>query len=119
MRNFRKYDVWLDGIEYAVEVYDTTENFPSNERFGLTSQIRRAVVSIPSNVAEGSSRTSDKEFSRFVEISLGSSFELETHLILSQRRRYISTDERDKLLISLHSLQRRLNALRTKLLTGI
>ena len=115
MRNFRKYDIWIDGIEFVLNTYTATDAFLPEERFGLTSQMRRSAVSIPSNIAEGSSRKSDQEFSRFLEISLGSAFELETQLILSFRRRYISQESFNKLLEALHSLQRRINALRTTL----
>ena len=113
MRNFRKYDIWIDGIEFVLDVYTATDTFPSEERFGLTSQARRSAVSIPSNIAEGSSRKSDIEFSRFLEIALGSAFELETQLILAFRRKYLSQVNFDRLLEAIHSLQRRINALRT------
>lgn len=117
MRDFRKYDIWTDAIDLSIEVYRLTDLLPSDERFGLSSQMRRAVVSISSNIAEGASRNSNLDFSRFVEISLGSSFELETQLIISLRRMYVSKEALDALLPKLHSLQRRINALRTTLLT--
>jgi len=116
MRDFRKYNIWTDGIDFSIEIYKITDAFPTDERFGLISQMRRSSVSIPSNIAEGASRKSNLEFSRFIEISLGSSFELETQLIISLRRKYISTEVIDVLLPPLQSLQRRLNALRTTLL---
>ena len=116
MRNFRKYDIWTDGIDFSIEIYRTTGSFPSDERFGLISQMRRAAVSIPSNIAEGASRKSNLEFSRFIEISLGSSFELETQLIISLQQKYISSEAMSVLLPTLQSLQRRLNALRNTLL---
>ena len=78
MRNFREYDIWIDGIQLVNDVYDLVDNFPSNEKFSLSSQITRSAVSIPSNISEGASRNSEKDFARFLEISLGSSFELET-----------------------------------------
>ncbi len=117
MRNFRKYDIWTDGIDFSIEIYRITSSFPSDERFGLISQMRRAAVSVPSNIAEGSSRKSNLEFSRFIEIALGSSFELETQLIISRQQKYISTEAMDVLLPPLQSLQRRLNALRNTLLS--
>jgi len=116
MRNFRKYDIWTDGIDFSIGIYKTTSSFPSDERFGLISQMRRAAVSIPSNIAEGASRKSNLEFSRFIEISLGSSFELETQLIISLQQKYISSEAMNALLPPLQSLQRRLNALRNTLL---
>ncbi|MBC7776897.1 MAG: four helix bundle protein [Phycisphaerae bacterium] len=117
MRNFRKYDIWIDGIDFSIEIYSITGSYPSDERFGLISQMRRAAVSIPSNIAEGASRKSNLEFSRFIEIALGSSFELETQLIISLQQKYISTEVMDVLLPPLQSLQCRLNALRTTLLS--
>jgi len=115
MRNFRKYDIWIDSMEFVVQTYALTERFPADERFGLMSQMRRSAVSIPSNIAEGASRRTDKEFSRFIEVSLGSSFELETQLIISQKRQYITLHTLQTMLEPLHSLQRRLNAFHTKL----
>ena len=84
MRNFKELKIWQKGFEIAVDTYKITASFPSAEKFGLSSQITRAAVSIPSNVAEGSSRKSEKDYHRFVEISLGSSFELETQLLIAK-----------------------------------
>ena len=84
MRNFKELKVWQKGFEIAVNCFKITNEFPSQEKFGLVSQINRCGVSIPSNISEGSSRTSDKDYSRFIEISLGSCFELETQLLIAQ-----------------------------------
>lgn len=84
MRNFKELKIWQKGFEIAVETYKLTSSFPSFEKFGISSQITRAAVSIPSNIAEGSSRKSDKDYHRFIEISLGSSFELETQLLIAK-----------------------------------
>lgn len=84
MRNFKELKIWQKGFEIAVETYKLANTFPSSEKFGISSQITRAAVSIPSNVAEGSSRRSDKDYHRFIEISLGSSFELETQLLIAK-----------------------------------
>ncbi|MGI8636830.1 MAG: four helix bundle protein [Segetibacter sp.] len=84
MRNFRELKIWQKGFEIAVDTYKITASFPSSEKFGISSQITRAAVSIPSNVAEGSSRKSEKDYHRFVEISLGSSFELETQILIAK-----------------------------------
>jgi four helix bundle protein len=83
MHNFRKLNIWIDAMALAKEVYLLTSKFPKDEKFGLVSQINRCSVSVPSNIAEGSSRSSKKEFSHFIKISLGSLFELETQLILA------------------------------------
>lgn len=116
MRDFRKYDIWTDGVNFSTEIYSITDALPTDERFGLRSQMRRAAVSIPSNIAEGASRTSKIEFSRFIEMALGSSFELETQLIISLRRNYVPAAVLNALFPKLHSLQRRLTAFRTTLL---
>lgn len=78
MRDFRKLDIWKNGIELVKQVYQLSNKLPSEEKFGLRSQITRAAVSVPSNIAEGCSRNSEVEFKRFLEISMGSLFEVET-----------------------------------------
>lgn len=88
MHQYKKLDVWKKSIELAVEIYAYTKNFPSEEKFGLTSQIRRSVISIPSNIAEGAGRKSNKEFCQFLNIVYGSSCELDTQLLISMNRFY-------------------------------
>lgn len=88
MRTFKELKIWQKGFEIAVNSFRITETFPNKEKFGLALQINRAGVSIPSNIAEGSSRSSDKDYSRFAEISLGSAFELETQLLIAKNVRY-------------------------------
>ena len=88
MRNFKQLKIWQKGFQVAVNCYKLTSAFPSQEKFGLTSQLNRAGVSIPSNIAEGSSRNSDKDYNRFIEISLGSAFELETQLLIAKELNY-------------------------------
>ena len=112
MRNFREYDVWLDAMELVNDIYENCDKFPKNEQFGITSQITRSAVSIPSNIAEGASRKSEKDFSRFLEYSLGSAFELETQLRIAQRRNYITQEETDRILNNLFSLQKRISGFR-------
>lgn len=82
MRNFKNLTVWQKGMNLVKEVYFLGKYLPNNEKFGLYSQMTRAAVSIPSNIAEGCGRQSDKEFKRFLEIALGSAYELETQLLL-------------------------------------
>lgn len=84
MRNFKGLKIWQKGLDIAVRSFKLTSTFPKEEKYGLCSQITRAAVSIPSNIAEGSGRGSEKDYSRFVEISLGSSYELETHLLIAK-----------------------------------
>ena len=88
MRNFKELKIWQKGFQIAVNSFRITENFPVQEKFGLSIQINKAGVSIPSNIAEGSSRSSQKDYCRFIEISLGSSFELETQLLIAKDLNY-------------------------------
>jgi four helix bundle protein len=84
MRNFKDLKIWQKGFHIAVHSYKLANTFPREEKFGLCSQVTRAAVSIPSNIAEGSSRSSEKDYCRFIEIALGSSYELETHLLIAK-----------------------------------
>ena len=115
MRNFREYDVWKRSISFTSGIYRLTDNFPDKEKFGMTSQLRRACVSISSNIAEGCSRNSEKDFARFVEIALGSAFEVETLLTICEEVGYLSHEqvktERDQLQV----IQKGLNSLYTRL----
>ena len=88
MRNFKELKIWQKGFQIALNGFRITETFPQQEKFGLALQINKAGVSIPSNIAEGSSRSSDKDYRRFIEISLGSSFELETQLLIAKSVKY-------------------------------
>lgn len=92
----------------AKEVYLTTSTFPKEEKFGLVSQMNRCSVSVPSNIAEGSSRSSNKEFAHFIKISIGSLFELETQLTLSNEVGIISTEALDTLTTKIITLQKML-----------
>ena len=83
--NFKNLKVWQKAVELAVLVYEVTKSFPSEERFGITSQMRRCSVSTSSNIAEGFARNSSKAFTNYLEISLGECFELETQLIIAFR----------------------------------
>jgi len=89
MHRYQELQVWQLAMDLSESVYRRSEDFPKDERFGLTSQIRRAAVSIPSNIAEGAGRNSNGEFNQFLGISVGSLFELETQLILASRFGYI------------------------------
>ena len=89
--NFKKLKIWQMGMELAKKIFKITSGFPSSEKYGLTSQLNRCSISIPSNIAEGSSRT-NKSFSHFLDISLGSSFELQTQLLLANSQSYVPDD---------------------------
>jgi len=92
VHNFRKLDIWLKSMDLVVEIYQLTNTFPNNEKFGLSSQMNRSAVSIPSNIAEGSAKSSNKDFARFLEMSIGSSYELETELTIASKLNYIEHD---------------------------
>src|SRR6476660_2785055 len=92
MFKFEKLMVWQKAIDFADLAYTVTKTFPSDERFGLTSQMRRASVSVSSNIAEGSSRNSNTDFARFVEISTGSLFETVSQAFVAKRQGFIADD---------------------------
>lgn len=92
MRTHHDLEVWKRSIDFVTSVYKLTEDYPKTEIYGLTNQIRRAVVSIPSNIAEGAARTSKKEFSHFLSISLGSLSEVETQLIISRNLNMLANE---------------------------
>jgi len=116
MRDFRKLDLWKEGIEFSSIIYDLTAQFPKNEKYGLIDQMRRAVVSIPSNLAEGCSRKTNKEYVKYIDYSLGSAFELETQLIISSKVGYINQENAKNSIDRLSILQRRINVLRNSIL---
>ena len=93
MHNFKELMVWKAGIELTKVIFQVTRSFPAEERYGLTSQIIRSAISIPSNIAEGCGRISNKDFKHFLTIALGSSFELETQIIIAKEFNYVSEDE--------------------------
>ena len=105
MHNFRKLSVWKMGRKITHEVYRLTASFPEKEQFGMTNQMRRAAVSLPVNVAEGCGRESDKDFARFLDIAQGSSYELETLLILSYDFGYIDKESATNLAAQIRAFQ--------------
>ena len=108
MRNFKELKIWQKGFDIAVSSYKLTSTFPKEEKYGLTSQVTRSAVSIPSNVAEGSSRSTNKDYYRFVEISLGSSFELETQLLIANAVNFGQKEVRDAILKDIDEEQKML-----------
>lgn len=115
MKNFKTLRIWQKGLEIAVKSYRLTSQFPSQEKFSIVSQINRAGISIPSNIAEGSSRKSEKDYSRFIEISLGSSFELETQLLIAQQLNFGNQTELQHLLAEVNEEQKMLQGFNSKL----
>lgn len=93
MKTHKDLDVWKLSIELVTNIYKSTKQFPSDEKFGLTNQLRRTAVSIPSNIAEGAARKSNKEYLHFLYISLGSAAELETQLIIAHNLKYLNETE--------------------------
>ena len=106
VRTHRDLDVWKKSIDLVTLIYKYTAEYPKDEVYGLTSQIRRCAVSIPSNIAEGSARTTKKDFSHFLAIALGSVAELETQLIISRNLNYLSEAVLDELISELISIRR-------------
>lgn len=106
MHNLKELKIWNKAIELAVDVYKATSSFPTDERFGLISQSRRAAVSIPSNIAEGAGRNSKKEFSNFLGIANGSSYELQTQLVISNKLNLLGDELLNRLLNQIDELQK-------------
>lgn len=106
MHNLKELKIWNKAMDLAVEVYKATSSFPNDERFGLTSQLRRAAVSIPSNIAEGAGRNSKKEFCNFLGIANGSSYEVQTQLVISNKLSLLNTDLLNGLLQQIEELQK-------------
>ena len=104
MHRFKDLEIWEKSRLFCSEIYSITSKFPQSEKFGLTNQLRRASVSIPSNIAEGSSRQSNKDFSRFSQIALGSAYEIETQLLIAFDLKFIKKEELDLLLMSINSI---------------
>ena len=115
MRNFKELKIWQRGFDIAIKAFQLTSGFPKEEKYGIVSQITRAAVSIPSNIAEGSSRNSEKDYNRFIEISLGSSFELETQLLISQAVNFGSDEIRSQILRDIDEEQKMLMSFMNKL----
>jgi len=115
MRNFRELVVWQKAHCLAVVLYKVTKFFPKEELYGLTSQMRRACVSIPANIAEGCGRSSDADFARFLHIAMGSACELEYHLLLAQELGFFEKNEGESLLVELSGVKKMLSSLIKKL----
>jgi len=97
IHNFRELVAWQKAMKLTKEIYLLTNTFPASERYGLTSQIQRAVVSIPSNIAEGAGRPTEKELVHFLSFALGSAYELETELLLARELDYINTEQSEQI----------------------
>lgn len=115
MKTYKELIVWQKAIEFVTVVYSVTKNFPKEEIYGLTNQIRRAAVSIPSNIAEGFGRNSKNEFKHFLQIAVGSLFELQTQLEIAKNLEFISNEEFDKVFSLTREIEAMLSSLIRKL----
>lgn len=116
MHNFRQLQIWKEAMTIAKTTYSLTDQLPSAEKFGLISQISRCAVSVPSNITEGSSRISNKEFAHFSSIDLGSLFELETQILLSVDLGFLASANVGSLLIEIIPLQKKISTFRKTLI---
>lgn len=115
MHNFKILRVWNESISLATDIHLITKLFPKEEIYGLRSQITRCCVSIPSNIAEGAGRDSDKEFIYFLSIAVGSSFELETQIRIAKNLNYLAQEIFDELLTKIVAIQKKLHRLKQKI----
>jgi len=115
MFNFEKLEVWHKALDFADLIYSDTRSFPSDERFGLTNQMRRAAVSVSSNIAEGTSRGSKTDFGRFIEISTGSLFEAVSQAFIAKRQGFLNDDQFQKLYRAAEEQSRMQSGLRKSL----
>jgi len=115
MRDFKKYNIWKLSHVFTLKIYELTKSFPKDEIYGLTSQLRRASSSIPTNISEGCGRDSDAEFNRFLTIALGSASEVEYLIILSKDLKYISIDSFKALNEDINLIKRKIYSLKQKL----
>lgn len=115
MRNFRELKIWQNGMEIVRKIYLIAKDLPQFEKFGLSAQITRAAVSIPSNIAEASGRSSDKEFKRFLEISLGSLYEVETQILIVKDLEWGEPKRLDQVLILIKETEKMIGSFIIKL----
>jgi four helix bundle protein len=116
MHDYNKLKIWENSIDLVVEIYELTKAFPKEEIYGLSSQMRRSAVSIPSNIAEGCGRNSNKEFLNFLSFSSGSTAELDTQLIIASRLSFLTNEKYNVLKEKLNTIQRMNFKLREKII---
>ncbi|OIQ37518.1 MAG: four helix bundle protein [Bacteroidetes bacterium MedPE-SWsnd-G1] len=115
MHRYKDLKFWQLSREFCSDIYEKTSPFPDSEKFGLTSQLRRASVSIPSNIAEGASRSSNKDFSRFLEIAIGSCYEIETQLLIANDLQFVTNPDLNELIKKLDSIIKMMSKFRSTL----
>ena len=113
-RNFREYRIWKEGVAFATKVYSVTNEMPWFEKKGLCDQLQRAAVSISSNIAEGCARPSDNDFAHFLDVALGSCYEVETQLIIAKNVGYIQENLFNELLNDLKNIEKQVSGLISK-----
>uniref|UniRef100_UPI00404B691F four helix bundle protein n=1 Tax=Flavobacterium sp. TaxID=239 RepID=UPI00404B691F len=115
MHQFKELIIWQKSRIFCSQIYLLTSKFPVEEKFGITNQLRRASVSIPSNIAEGSSRNSNKDFSRFLEIAIGSAYEIETQVLISSDLGFISKSELEEITLKIEEIIKMISKFRSTL----
>lgn len=115
MKDYKNFTVWQKSHQLTLDVYTTLQSFPKEEMFGLVSQMKRSSSSIPTNIAEGCGRNTDKDFARFLIIAFGSANELEYQFILSKGLNFINSETSEKLLFQIEEIKKMLNSLISKL----
>lgn len=117
MKNYKELNVWTQGIQLVKMSFALAKKLPSEEKYGISSQLTRATVSIPANIAEGSSRNSDKDYARFLQIALGSAFEVQTYLVIIKEMKWTEAEEVERIyelleqeIKMIHSFLRKLTA---------
>lgn len=112
---FKDLEIWKLSRILCTEIYSITSKFPDSEKFGLANQLRRASVSVPSNIAEGSSRNSNKDFSRFLDFAIGSMYEMQTQLLIAFDLSYINSKEQEELNVKLEKIIKMTSSFKSKL----
>lgn len=115
MNKYKNLEIWQRSVALATDVYDATKSFPKEEKYGITSQIRRCSVSVPSNIAEGAGRGSKKEFKRFLNIAYGSIYELETQLLISKNLGYLENEKHEEFSKEIDQIQKMIYSFSKKL----
>jgi len=115
MNNYKELKVWQKSINLSIKIYTRTAKFPKDEIYGISSQIRRSVISIASNIAEGAGRGSQNEFKRFIDIALGSAAELDTQIIISKHLKYLDENQYVEISLEIDEIQKMLFGLKKSL----
>ena len=117
MHNYRELKVWQKAIEFCTDMYKATASFPNSELYGLTTQLKKATISIGSNIAEGAGRNTDKEFAQFLNYAYGSTSEVDTQLIIARNLEFLENEEFNVLQGKLNEIQKMLFSLKNQLKT--